>query len=57
MVCRDPDGNLISAESVDELSDYSQERVCEEEVFFSPPLNVHIVHNYVFLVMPFFIFV
>lgn len=34
MACRDPDGNLISADSVDELSEYSQERVPEEEVFF-----------------------
>ncbi|KAL3521930.1 hypothetical protein ACH5RR_014764 [Cinchona calisaya] len=32
MACRDPNGNLISADVVDELSDYSQERVPEEEV-------------------------
>lgn len=32
MACRDSNGNLISANVVDELSDYSQERVPEEEV-------------------------
>lgn len=45
MACRDPDGSLISADSVDELSEYSQERVPEEEVFFFfKKKYTHIVH-------------
>lgn len=34
MVCRGPDGSLISADSVVELNEYSQERVPEDEVPF-----------------------
>lgn len=36
MVCRGPDGSLISADSVVELNEYSQERVPEDEVPFFP---------------------
>ncbi|KAG9139004.1 hypothetical protein Leryth_025324 [Lithospermum erythrorhizon] len=35
LVCRDRDGNLISAESIDTLSEYSQEKVAEEKVLKS----------------------
>lgn len=34
MAYRGPDGNLISADSAVELSEYSQERVPEEEVLY-----------------------
>lgn len=32
MACRDSEGNLVSADSVDALSEYSQEMVPEENV-------------------------
>ncbi|CAI9086826.1 OLC1v1020743C1 [Oldenlandia corymbosa var. corymbosa] len=32
MACRDPDGNLISADSVEESTEYTQEKVAEEQV-------------------------
>lgn len=35
MACRDSDGNLVSVDSVDALSEYSQERVPEENVIKS----------------------
>lgn len=35
MACRDPDGTLVSADSVDLLSEYKQERVPEEQVIKS----------------------
>lgn len=34
MACRDSDGNLVSADSVDVLKDYSQEKVPEDNVCF-----------------------
>lgn len=32
MACRDSDGNLVSADSVDMLKEHSQEKVPEENV-------------------------
>lgn len=32
MACRDSDGNLVSADSVDESKEHSQEKVPEENV-------------------------
>ena len=42
MACRDPDGNLISASSVDMLGDCTQERIPEEKVgLFLHALYIH----------------
>lgn len=47
MACRDPDGNLISAESAETMGEYNQEKIPEEKVvswmtqtFTSPMIKV-----------------
>lgn len=42
---KDPDGNLVSADSVDVLSEYDQERIPEEKVYALYALCISVFLN------------
>lgn len=50
MACRDPDGNLISAESAETIGEYIQEKVPEEKVlcWMTQQLHSYFLHNNIY---------